>query len=219
MGDLFLSASARLPFDYKFFDFKLTGGIYLPTAEYKPPEPTNTITDFTDAYNYTINYHYNNSNGFGVPVYQVSADAKFTLSKFSGTAGFTFQDPTKEGTNISWSQSLNDMIFSYTSSSYRYLLDRTAMINASVHYQATGWFNIWMNGNYTNNSEGWTEYWGVKYANPEKHLFAIEPGFEIQISPSLTLYQVAGYTFSGRNTDAPFYLITTVSYNLFPFLK
>jgi len=219
MGDLLLSASFRLPFDFKFVDFKLTGGIYIPTAEYKTPEPSSTISDYVDSYNYTVNYHFNNKNGFGVPVIKLSADVKFTISKFSGTAGFTFQDPTKEGTNIRWDQTLTNQTFNYSSSSYRYLVDRMMMINASVHFQAAGWFNIWLNGNYSRNSEGWTEYRGIKYANPEKHLFAIEPGFEIQISPSLTLYQVVGYTFSGRNTDAPFYLFTTISYNLFPFLK
>ncbi|MGD0583259.1 MAG: hypothetical protein ABR974_09975 [Bacteroidales bacterium] len=219
MGDLFLSASCRLPFDIKFFDFMLTGGIYLPTAAYKPPEPSNTITDYADSYNYTINYHYNNKNGFGVPVYKVAADVKFFLSRFSVTAGFSFQDPTKEGTNIRWNESLTGQTFSYSSAPYQYLPDRTMMINASVHYQPAGWFNVWLKGNYTRNSEGWTEYLGTKYANPEEHLFAVEPGFEIQISPSLTLYQVAGYTFSGRNIDAPFYLITTIIFNLFPFLK
>jgi len=219
MGDLFLNASLRLPFDLKTFDFKLSGGMFLPVAKYKPEIPTSTITDELDANNYTINYHFNNRNGFGVPVYLVSAAAKFTFSKFTAEADFTFRDPLKEGTNIRWNQTMINHSFSYSSSSYRYLPDRAMMINASLHYQAAGWFNIYMNGRYFRTSKGWTEYWGLQFSNPEIQLLTLEPGYELQISPSLRLYQVAGFALAGKNSDAPFFMVTTLSYNIFPFKK
>lgn len=219
MGDLFLYSSLRLPIDYKVFDFRLSGGMYLPVAKYKPDKPDHTITDVYDNYNYTINYHFNNRNGFGVPVYQVSAAAKVSFSKFTAEADFTLRDPLKEGTNIRWDQTMFGQNFIYSSSPYKYLLDRSVMINAAVHYQAAGWFNVWLNGSYSKTSGGWTEYWGLKFSNPEMQLISLEPGYELQITPSLTLYQIAGFALAGKNSDAQFFMLTTLSYNIFPFLK
>jgi len=219
MGDLFLYTSLRLPFEYKWFDFRLSGGMFIPTAKFEPEEPTHTITDMIDLYNYTINYHFNNRNGFGVPLYRISAEAKISFSKFTFETGFNFRDPLKEGTNIRWDQTLANGSFSYTNRPYQYLPDRTIMFNASIHYQAAGWFNIYLNGSYLGTSGGWTDFWDLKYSNPEIHLLTIEPGYELQISPSLTLYQIAGISLFGKNSEAPFYLITTLSYNIFPFLK
>jgi hypothetical protein len=219
MSDLFLYTTLRLPFDYKWFDLGIRGGLFLPTSRSEPLEPTHTIVTATTANSYTINYHFNNKNGFGVPVYCVSAAMKLTLSKFALEADFTLREPIKEGTNIRWEQTLLNKTFSYYNKPYQYLLDRTTMVNLSVHYQATGWFNIYLNSSSFQTSEGWTEYLGNKYKNPEMQLFTLEPGFEIQISPSLTIYQIAGLPLSGKNSDAPFYLFTTVSFNIFPFLR
>jgi len=219
MSDILLFASLRLPFEYKRFDIGIRGGVFLPTAQYEQSKPTHSVTDVSAANSFTVNYHFNNKNGFGVPVYYVSAAAKFTVSKFALEADFTLREPVKEGTNITWEQTMVDKAFSYYNKPYQYLLDRTIMVDASVHFQATGWFNIYMNGSYFKTSDGWTEYWGNKYRNPEMKLFTIEPGFEIQISPSLTIYQIAGFPLSGKNADAPFYLFTTVSFNSFPFLR
>lgn len=224
MGDLFLYSSVRLPFEYKFYDLKLTGGIFLPTAAFKPDVPSDIYTDngknALNAELITIGYHYNNRNGSGVPVYQLSGTAKASYSKFSLEANFLFRDPVKEGTNIRWSQALDDQNnFIYTSSEYKCLLDRMIKIDAALHFQAAGWFDVYLNGSYMTTSKGWTEYLGSKYKNPDTRIITLEPGYEIQISPSWTLYQSAGVTLSGKNTDAPFYLITTLSFNIFPFMK
>lgn len=217
MGDILLFTTLRPPIQYKRFDFGIRGGIYLPSSEVEPPKPTHTVTNVLAANSYTVNYHYNNKNGFGVPVYFVSALAKVNFSKFALEADFTMRDPVKEGTSIRWNQTLVDRVFSYTSKSHQYLLDRTFIVNGSFHYQPVGWFNIFMNSTYFKSTGGWTEYYGNKYRNPEKKLFALEPGFQIQISPSLTIHQIAGFPLSGKNSDAPFYLFTTVSFNIFPF--
>jgi hypothetical protein len=219
VSDILLFTSLRLPFEYKWFDFGIRGGVFLPSAKSEPLKPTHTVTDVWAANSFTVNYHFNNKNGFGVPVYYVSAAAKLTLSKFAIEADFTLREPVKEGTNIRWEQTMVDKTFSYYNKPYQYLLDRTTMVDASVHYQAAGWFNIFLNGSYFRTSGGWTEYYGNKYKNPDMQLSTFEPGFEIQISPSLTIYQIAGLPLSGKNADAPFYLFTTVSFNIFPFLR
>ena len=219
MGDILLYTSFRLPTEYKWFDISIRGGIYFPTAKSEPSKPTHSVTNVTDANSYTVNYHFNNKNGFGVPVYYISAAAKFTLSDFAAEADFTLREPGKEGTSLRWEETMTDKQFSYYDKPYQYLLDRTMMGNISVNYQATGWFNIFLNGSYFKTSDGWTEYWGNKYKNPEMQLITIEPGFEIQISPTLTIYQVAGFPIAGKNADAPFYLFTTLSVNIFPFFK
>jgi len=219
MSDILIQTTLRLPFEYKWFDVSLRGGIYLPSAKYKPLQPTHTVTDIISANIYTVNYHFNKTNGYGVPVYLLSAAAKFSYAKFSVEAGGAFREPIKEGNSIRWGQTLNGTTFSYYSNPYQYLLSRSLMINSSIHYQAAGWFDINLKGSYFKSDGGWTEYWGIKYANPEITLFTLEPGFEIQISPSLTIYQVAGISLTGKSTDAPFYMFTTLSFNLFPFLR
>lgn len=223
MGDVLLFGTLRLPITYKWFDFGIRGGMFIPTAKYEPLKPTHKVTNvsLTASNVYTVNYHYNNTNGYGVPVYLLSAAAKFSLSKFSLESDFTFRDPVREGTNIRWDEEIQlaNKTFTYNSNSYKYCLNRTIEVNASLHYQATGWFNIKFNSNYQKSYGGWTEYWGKKYLNPEEHLFTLEPAMEIQISPAITVYEVTGFPLSGKNLDAPFYLLITVSYNLFPFFK
>lgn len=220
MGDMFLYASARLPWEYKWFDFRLTGGIFLPTAKSEPLKPTNTyVADAINPASFTVNYHFNNKNGFGVPVGLISAGAKVTYSKFALEAAFAVRNPVKEGTSIRWEATLTTDKFDYYDKPYQYLLDKTYIMDVAVHYQPVGWFNIYLNTDYTATSGGWTEYWGNKYRNPGMHILTLEPAFEIQVSPSLTIYQVAGFPVSGKNSDASFSLFTTISYNLFPFLK
>jgi hypothetical protein len=219
MSDILLKATIRTPIYYKWFDFSVTGGIFIPSVEYKPKEPTHTLTNITGADSYTVNYRYNNKNGFGVPVYLISAAVKMGHKKVSGEAFWSFRTPVKEGENIRWDETLVDKNFSYADNSYQFLLSDSYSFDLSVHYQATGWFDIYINGNFQRTTGGWTEYWGEKYRNPETKLILAEPGFELQISPSLKIFQVAGFPLKGKNCDAPFYLFTTLSFSNFPFLR
>jgi len=133
MGDLFLSGSLRLPITFEFFDFRITGGISFPTAKHEPLQPTHTVTDFISSGIYTINYHYNNLNGFGIPIYKLSGAAKVSISNFSLETNFVWRDPLKEGENIRWSEMLKpDRTFTYFSNSYQYLLNRTITVDASL---------------------------------------------------------------------------------------
>jgi hypothetical protein len=219
MGDLTLAVVVRLPMEYKSYDVSIRGGITLPVATYKPSEPTHTITDYTSPNNFTVNYHFNNNNGNGVPLYFISGAAKFTYSKVSLEARGVYRIPVKEGESLRWGWTLSGSTFSYYSNPYSYLPDRSLIINGSIHYQAAGWLDIFMTSYYSKTSSGWTEYYDNKYANPETSLVTVEPGFELQISPALTIYQYAGFQLAGKSTDAPFYLLTTISFNMFPFWR
>ena len=219
MSDILLKATVRPPINYRWFDLSATGGIFIPSVDYKPKEPTHKLTNITAPDSYTVNYRYNYRNGYGVPVYLVSAAIKMGYEKISGEASWSFRSPVKEGENIRWDETLVDKVFSYTDDSYLFLLSDSHSFDVSLHYQATGWFDIYLDGNFQKSAGGWTEYWGNKYRNPETRLVLIEPGFELQISPSLKIYQVAGFPLMGKSSDASFYLFTTVSFSFFPFLR
>ena len=221
MGDIFLYTGIRLPVEYRWFDFGIKGGIFLPSAKYEPPKPENTVraVALASESSTTINLHYNYKNGYGVPVWLIAGASKFTFRNLCAEAEWTMRDPVKEGQNIRWEETLADKEFSYYDKTYSYLLSRTYTFDASLHYQATGWFNLSLNASYFKTKGGWTEYWGNKYENPKKHLLNLEPGFELQVSPGLTVYQVAGFPVTGKNCDAPFYLFTTICYKMFPFLR
>jgi hypothetical protein len=221
MGDIFLFTSLRLPIKFRWFDFRVKGGIFVPSAKFETQQPTNNIVTTaiaSDTYT-TINLHYNYKNGYGVPVYLAAVAAKLNYKKFTAEGEWTFRTPVKEGHNIRWEETMAEKAFSYYDKSYSYLLSNIYTLDASLHYQATGWFNFSMNASFYRTRGGWTEYWGNKYSNPEKRLVNLEPGFELQISPSLTVSQVAGFPLSGKNIDSPFYLFTTLSFNIFPFLR
>jgi hypothetical protein len=220
MGDIFIYGALRLPVEYRWFDFGIKGGLFLPSARYEAMKPVNNVvTSLAAANTYTVNLHYNYTSGYGVPVYMIAAASKLSLGKFTAEAEWSMRTPMKEGTNIRWEETLTEKVFSYNNKSYSYLLSNAFNFDASLHYQATGWFNVWLNSSFYNTKGGWTEYWGNKYENPKKRLVNLEPGFELQVSPSLTLYQVAGIPLSGKNSDAPFYLFTTLTFNLFPFKR
>ena len=218
LGDIMLYAGLRLPFEYRWFDISIKGGLFVPSAKYKTPLPSSKI-EIAQLNSSLINLQYNYANGYGVPVYLISSSAKMSYGKITAQAEWTMHTPVREGKNIRWQETLTDDSFTYENYTYSFLLSDTHFFNTSLHYQATGWFNFYVNASLLMSKNGWTEYWGNKYQNPEKKLINLEPGFELQISPSLTVYQVAGFPLSGKNNDAPFYLFTTLSYKFFPFLR
>ncbi len=219
MGDLLLLLTIRLPMQYKWFDLSATGGLFLPSSNYETAKPQDNLTSLATANSYLINSYNKYSNGYGVPVYMLSGSAKASIDKITFTADFTYKTPKNEGKNIRWTGTMVDKQFSYSDKTYQYLLSDEYVVNGAVHCQLTGWFDIYMNCFWQMTKGGWTEYWGNKYSNPRTSLFTFEPGFELQISPSLTIYQVAGFPFSGKSADAPFYLFTTIRFSNFLFSR
>jgi hypothetical protein len=219
LGDILFTASLRLPIKYRWFDFSATGGLYIPSSEYKPEQPKNSVTNITTASSYTVNYHYNYRNGYGVPVWLLSAAVKIRAGKFTALSDFSFRTPKNEGTNIRWDETMTDKVFSYKELNYTYLLSNSYQFNFAMHYQPTGWFDVNMNLNSYKSSGGWTESNGNRYKNPGKRLLSVEPGIELQVSPGIVIYQVAGFSVAGKNMDAPFYLFTTVRYSIIPFRR
>lgn len=228
MADLLVSVSLRLPFEYKHADFSLGGGVFLPTAKHRPEQPHHTLInqelEMTDGtyktIQYTVKYWHIQPNGLGVPVYRLTASGKIGYQKLSLHVNSAFRFPAKIGKNIRWSQSMDDTgNFSYESEKYDYLPDRTVDITAIAHYQINGWFDIHLSGSTFWSSKGWTEYSNKKFANREQQLYIIEPGFAIQVSPSLTLYQSITFPLSGKNIDGRFGVSIKASFNVFPFFK
>jgi hypothetical protein len=220
LGDVLLLGSLRLPLEYKWFDFRLSGGVFLPTAGSEPEKPSHAVSNITATDAFTVDLYYKNKNGYGVPVWLVAGATKFTLKRFSLEADFTYRKPFGEGENIRWDEELTvDKTFTYNTEKYDYLLNSSCDANASLHYQATGWFNIGLNSGYFYSGGGWTEYWGDKYRNRPQHVFTLEPKMEIQISPTLKIYEVVGFPLAGTNIDGPFYIFMTVSLNAIPFFR
>ncbi|MGD0582512.1 MAG: hypothetical protein ABR974_06145 [Bacteroidales bacterium] len=217
LGDILLFATMRPPMEYRGFDVGLTGGLFLPSSEYKPAQPSDNVTNIAATNSYIVDSYNKFTNGYGVPVYLLSGSAKASIRKFTFAADFSYRTPMYEGKNIRWETTLDNNQFSYNDKSYQYLLSNEYSLNTALHYQTTGWFDLYMNCNWHKTSGGWTEYWGNKYKNPETCLITLEPGFELQISPNLTIYQVAGFPVGGKNSDAPFYLFTTVRFSTFLF--
>jgi hypothetical protein len=217
LGDILLFASIRPPMEYRGIDVSLTGGLFLPSSEYKPAQPSDNVTSIAASNSYIVDSYHKFTNGYGVPVYLLSGSAKAGIKKFTFAADFSYRTPMYEGKNIRWETTLDNNQFSYNDKSYQYLLSNEYSLNTAIHYQANGWFDLYINCNWQKTEGGWTEYWGNKYINPETSLITLEPGFELQISPSLTIYQVAGFPLAGKNSDAPFYLFTTVRFSNFFF--
>ena len=213
-GDVLLIMSLRPPMKYRGFDFRITGGLFLPVSGYKPDLPSNTVTTAA-ANSYVINSYTRYANGYGVPVYLLSGSMKAGIKKFTFEADFSFRTPKKEGTNIRWTSTIDNAKVSYNDKSYSYLLSNEFHLDASLHYQASGWFDVYLNADALETRGGWTEYWGNKYSNKQTMLVNIEPCFEIQISPSLRICQVAGFPLKGKNSDASFYMFTTIKFSRF----
>jgi hypothetical protein len=219
MGDLLVFTTLRLPIKYRWFDLSGTGGLFIPTSQYREQKPQNSVSNLTSASSYTVNYHYNQTNGYGVPVFLLSASVKGGYRKLTFEGDFIFKTPKEEGTNVRWETTLVNKVFTYYEKTYQYLLSNSYSVNGALHYQATGWFDIFLNTTWQKTKGGWTEYYGKKYENKETELLSLEPGFELKISPTFTIGQLAGFPVSGKNSDAPFYLLTTVRFSFFPFIR
>jgi hypothetical protein len=219
LGDILLKFSIRPPVRYRWFDMSATGGLFLPSSKYEPDKPKDNLINTAVANSYLISSYNKYTNGYGVPVYLLSGSVKTNMKRLTFTADFTFRTPVHEGKNIRWVGTMIDKQFTYYNKTYQYLLSNEYSVNAAFHYQMTGWFDLYLNGNWHMTKGGWTDYWGNKYKNPQTHLVTLEPGFELQISPSLTIYQVAGFPLAGKNCDAPFYLFTTIRFSNFLFSR
>ncbi len=216
--DLRLWLTLSLPFAIDNFDLAVENGISVPTARHEPDEPAHTYQPL-GGLSALINYHYNNNNGTGVPVWNTSACLRLTANKVTLFASGAIFSPMKEGSSIRWNETLVNEKFIYNQESYTYMPPARIDIYASLHYQATGWLDLYCGLNSSSESGGWTEQYGIKYANPENGLIYLQPGLEIQVSPLVRLSEVAGFAVSGHAVDAPFFILTSFSFNMMPFTR
>lgn len=214
--DLYLYGSLGLPFDVDIVDFTLKGGISLNTAKHKPDKPDHTY-DYFGLGSYTFNYHYINNNGTGTPVWKAGADLQLAFNKVTLYTTALFSSPLKEVQSYYWSEFFENGDFIYTSHDYSFLPQESLNIYASLHYQALNWLDLSLALNHFKSTGGWISYNDVKYSVNDLVLDNLELGLEIQVSPLIRLYEVAGFTVGGQNADAPFYIMTSLSFNIIPF--
>jgi hypothetical protein len=214
--DLHMHISVSLPFDIDNIDFALSGGLSLPTASHKPDQPDHTYIHH-DFQSYTFNYHYNYNNGLGVMTWDAAASLKLSLNKITLLASGSYKVPFEEGESCYWLDSFEEDRFDYEEISYSFLLPGYLTIISEIHYQAISWLDVFAGYDYQKSNGGWFERYENKYAEPEVSTSYISGGVEIQISPNIRLYERAGFSIGGKNADGPFYILTSLSINVFPF--
>lgn len=212
-SELWISISS--PFKADFFDFALRGGISLPLAGHEPLQPEHSIQNPTGL-TYFIDYHYINKNGNGVIVYKPAALVKIRTKKFSLFTYLQYDIPAAEVENIRWESWIENNEFLYKEHNYRSFSGNTMQFFVSMHYQPIGWLNLSIAFDKYSRSGGWTEQYNNIYALPESELSYIEPAFELQISPLIRLHQMVGLPVAGANTDAGFFILTSLSFNMMP---
>lgn len=214
--DLFLYGSLSLPFDADLVDFALKGGVSINSAKHKPDKPDHTY-DYFGLGSYTFNYHYKNHNGTGTPVWKAGADLQVSINKITLYTNVLFSSPLREVESFYWSEFFENGKFIYTSNNYKFLPQESFNIYASLHYQALNWLDLSLAYNKLKSTGGWISYNDVKYSVPNLGLDNLEMGLEIQVSPLIRLSEVAGFTIGGQNADGPFYIMTSLSFNMIPF--
>lgn len=214
--DIFLHASLSLPFDIDLLDFALKGGISLSSAKHKPDKPTHSAI-YLGLDSYDFNYHYNYNNGTGTPVWKAGADFQISFNKLTLYSTALFSSPLNEVESLYWTEFLENVDFIYTPHKYEFLPQETLNIYASLHYQAISWLDLSLAYNHNRSMGGWISQNSIKYSIPEQTIDNLDLGFEIQISPLVRLTELAGFTIGGNNIDAPFYILTSLSFNIIPF--
>lgn len=213
--DFLLSATLRLPFLPDFADLGFTGFCSFPTAKHKPPRPGHTIEHTDPLQNWTtISYRHYEKNGSGTLFYGAGGTAKIRAGHFAAMFSGLYMTPAGETESTRWDADLTGSTFTYTESTYSLKPPAELDINAAAHYQAAGWLNLFLGGEYYRTIGGWFEKYSQKYACPEMSLTALSAGFEIQVSPRLRLLEYARFPVGGRNTYSSFIIHTGLSYNL-----
>lgn len=214
--DLQLHLSVGLPFDVNHLDFAIRGALSLPTAKHEPDQPEHTF-EYFGSQSYLFNYRYNNRNGTGVPFLTGSAHLQLSFNKLTLVSDIYLSQPVKEGKSIYWNEFFENNRFIYSSTEYSYLNAGSLNIYGALHLQAIGWLDTFLAFEYLANSGGWIEQYGNKYARPDQTLSYLQVGLEIQLTPLLRLNELAGFAIAGQNSDAPFYIMTALSFNMLPF--
>jgi hypothetical protein len=215
--DLYLGTDLRLPIKTRLFDLAASVGINLPTAKYKPDQPTHEIG--SDGSNTTIFYHFNNNWGNGVPVANVSGQFKIRSNQWAFYCSGYYKQGLKEGESLTWKYFMENGNIKYSSEPFAYSLNSETGYDFSIEYQPIPWLNIFSAFEGYKSSNGWSDATTKKVRNPDSSLQAIIPGFEILVTSKFWLKQQLFFPISGMNNFSPFGITTSVSYNFFPFYK
>jgi hypothetical protein len=214
LEDLYIGLNGRLPIPTKKLDIGLSGGIFLPTAQGQPDQPTHSTS--SDELGEVINYQYNENWGYGVNTLFYKGHFKFRLADLAISGDYASRLPLGETETVTWTSRLeNDGSFSYASEAYMKQVPQSVAVQAMLEYQLFDWVNIHLSGNHWRTMGGWTEESGERLALPEEKQTWLSPGYEVLVSNKLWLRQTAHFPLTGENTFSQFRLSTTLYYNLF----
>lgn len=218
LGDLWFSATVRLPFDIQYFDFGLTGYYALPVSEHQPEKPEHSFTMVNpDGTWNIIQYHFKEKYGTGVPQYGMGGVIKLRLSRIAIEAMGAILIPQEPGMNSYWTSELIGQTFTYHKSEYQYLPQNLSTGSISLHFQPVEWMHVYSEGYYALHYGGWFEQNNQRYAYPVLKYYSLNLGMEIVVTPTLRIHEFIALPLKGENGYANLFIHTGISLNLIPF--
>ena len=214
LRDIYLGLNGRLPIPSKKIDIGLSGGLFLPTANSQPDQPSHSTS--SDELGDIITYQYSENWGYGVNSFYYQAHLKFRFTRLAISGDFASRMPLGESESLTWSSRIaDDGSFSYSSATYLKQVPQTVAFKAMLEYQLFDWVNIHLSLNNRRAVRGWSEESGERIATPEEKQTWLSPGYEVLVSTKLWLRQQLYFPLNGENTFSQFRISTTLYYNLF----
>ena len=215
LSDLFLGLGVRLPFSINHFDWRVTAGVSLPLAKYKPEEPTHSASTFIDSTSiiHQVRYHYNNKMGSGTMIYHFGTGLQYSTDNFAITGLANYSLCLKEASTYYWESRLYENEFSYQQVPLKTKPGNTLSYALIFDYQALDWFDIFGRFSGVMYSGGWDEEEDIRIGHLEGNIMTIGIGYEIQVARRLRLFQSMDLPIAGKNQLAPLILYTGASFN------
>ena len=214
LEDIYAGIDLRVPLNTRKVDIGLSLGAFIPAGKSAPGKPEHVVT--TDDEDRTIQYHYVNHWGKGVPVLAGAFKAKYRGRDWAATGWAEYKHGLGESSSKEWKHQLYETGFEYYPLTYALQLPDELRVHAEFEYQAFPWVDTMLGLDFWSATGGWSEQSGQRKPNSAAQLVSIQPGFDILVSARLWIRQGFSFTLAGKNEFAPFFAYTTVSYNFFP---
>jgi len=213
LNDIRWELSLRPFTQIKAIDFIIQPQISFPTAKWKPDQPSHVYQQIPSAQEIDINYRYNEHNGYGVTCFSLLTGLKFRLSDFAVTLTGNYLMPLGDTKTIGWNSILYFNSFTYSSFPYSFHQANELDASAILDYQAKDWFSLRLAVYYLSTQNGWSEATSDRLKTDPTRQIILSPGYEIQVSPYLRMFQKVGFPVSGKNIAIPLTLYTGFSLN------
>jgi hypothetical protein len=214
MDDLLISLSGRMPFTPKALDIILMGGIHLPTGKDQAKQPNHSVTEEVNG-SLNVVYRQRSTWGSGIQSGYFGGQIKYRFIKSAITISGIYTHPLGESKGLRWEYQFVNNSFEYKSQSYSFQLPDRLNFSIEVERQLSPWFDLSMILRGESANKGWEEVNTVKFLKLEQYFLSFNPGYEILVTPKLWLRQRLSFALTGRNTDAPFTINTSLVYNFF----